>query len=75
MKNAVGSTRRERNISQENLAKKVGISRVHLSRIESGRSIPSVEIAMRIGRELGQNVDGLFAAEEAMEGRHNGFIV
>ena len=72
MENSIRCARKARHISQETLAKNVGISRVHLSRIESGRAVPSVEIALRISGELGKEVGELFPAPRGeMETVHN----
>lgn len=58
--NKVKALREERHITQEELAKKAGISRRTLVSIESDKTIPSVDIAMRIANELSTGVDKLF---------------
>lgn len=39
--------------TQENISKKIGISRSHYAQIESGDRTPSVKVAKRIARVLG----------------------
>lgn len=51
-------------ITQEELSKKIGISRRALSSIENGTSIPSVDIAIRIASILGTTVEELFVVED-----------
>ncbi|KEH98254.1 hypothetical protein Z962_12440 [Clostridium botulinum C/D str. BKT12695] len=41
-----------RNITQSELARKSGVSRSYLSEIESGKKIPSKEIANKLGTAL-----------------------
>lgn len=47
------ATREIQHKSLEAVADPVGISASHLSRIERGLKAPSVEVLVRIGRELG----------------------
>lgn len=42
------------------LADKVGISRPHLSMIESKRRQPSLPVAIRISKALGKSIEELF---------------
>ncbi|WP_261806119.1 helix-turn-helix transcriptional regulator [Lapidilactobacillus luobeiensis] len=60
MKNAVRRIRRERNITQETLAKDSGISRQYLSKIESSSVMPSTEISLSLAKSLGLKVEDLF---------------
>lgn len=48
--------RKERELTQENLAKAVGISRVQMNRIESDVSRPGLETMMRLADVLGVNL-------------------
>tara|TARA_B100001093_G_scaffold451762_1_gene459414 strand:- start:1369 stop:2472 length:1104 start_codon:yes stop_codon:yes gene_type:complete len=52
--------RRAQGLSQEQLAKKVGISRQALIRIESHRQIPSTAVSLMFARALGARVEELF---------------
>lgn len=46
-------------LTQEELAAKVGISRVHLNRIENGVQTPSLEISFGLADALGVELDSL----------------
>src|SRR5262249_1710151 len=58
--NALRRLRRERGLEQQELARRAGITRQTLSRLESGRAAPSAAIALRLARELGCRVEELF---------------
>lgn len=51
--------RKEKKISQQNLAKKLGIHPNVLGRYERGEARPFVETGLRIAQELGVSVDYL----------------
>ena len=46
---------RSNNLTQEQLAKMVGISRTMITEIENGKANPSVEVAKKIAAVLGFN--------------------
>ena len=58
--NKVREIRKEKGISQENLANGAFISRKYLSMIEKQRATPSVSIAIRIGNILEVPIDKVF---------------
>lgn len=58
--NDLGSERAGRGWSQARIASAVGISRQSYAAIESGRAVPSTEIAIRLARVLGRTVEELF---------------
>lgn len=60
MVNAVKEYRKERNITQQQLATMVGISRRYLSSIEGNKTVPSIDIVMKISNYLSVNMDRLF---------------
>ncbi|CEP40929.1 MAG: helix-turn-helix transcriptional regulator [Paraclostridium sordellii] len=60
IRNNLFHIRKELKISQANLAKKVGISRTYLSKIENGHSNPSTEITYRIANELNKSIEDIF---------------
>ena len=60
MNNAVKEMRLKRNLTQEALAEKAQISRVHLSEIENGNAIPSVVVALRIAKALKVKMETIF---------------
>jgi putative molybdopterin biosynthesis protein len=57
--------RKERGISQRELAQAAGITRQGVGAIESGRSQPSVGIALALARALGTTVEELFGTAAA----------
>ena len=52
--------REELGISQKELAERCGITQSTLCDIEMGRNNPSIEVAIRLSRELGVNDINLF---------------
>lgn len=60
MLNAVREIRLKRKLTQEALAKRVEISRTHLSEIENGNVVPSVLTAQRIARALKVKTESIF---------------
>ena len=63
-RNPVRAARESRRLTQAQLATLVGISRQALGAIEAGRSIPSVDVAIKIGRALATPVELLFGADD-----------
>ena len=51
-------------LSQEELAEKVGVSRQTISAIEKGDYNPTINLCIRICRVLGKTLDELFWTEE-----------
>ncbi|MGL4654610.1 MAG: helix-turn-helix transcriptional regulator [Sarcina sp.] len=50
----------EKELSQEDLAKKVGVTRQTISMIESGKYNPTINLCISICKELGKTLDDLF---------------
>jgi putative transcriptional regulator len=65
LKNAIRRLRFERNMTQEELALRTGVSRQTIMSIERGRTNPSVLLAYKIASALGVEVTEVFM----MEGR------
>lgn len=59
----VAESRQRAGLSQPALAKRVGVGRATIARIEAGGVSPRVSIALAIGRELGETVESLFGGE------------
>lgn len=55
--------RKEKGISQRQLALKLKFDRVTLSQIESGKGNPTLETLVRIAEGLGKSVEELFQKE------------
>lgn len=53
--------KKKTDMTQEDLADKVGISRAYMGYIEQGRNIPSVEVLAKIARVLKVPVSNLFS--------------
>ena len=61
--NRLKVARAEKNISQEELAKLVGVTRQTISSIETGQYCPSALLAFLFSRQLEKRVDELFFLE------------
>lgn len=64
MENHVKKFRARNNWNQEELAKKVDVSRQTISLIERNRLIPSVIVAIKIAKNFSINVENLFILED-----------
>lgn len=60
MKNHLKSLRAERNWTQEELGKRVGVSRQAIIALENGKHTPSLDLAYRIATEFGISVEQVF---------------
>lgn len=67
MKNQIHALRRARGISQEELARRCGVSRQTINAIENNKYDPTLALAFRLARELGTRVDELFEPGEPAE--------
>ena len=64
MKNSVKVERAIRNITQQELAEAVGVSRQTINFIETGRYMPSTVVALKIARYFDKHADEIFLLEE-----------
>lgn len=64
VENTIRSRRKERGISQEELAKRCGVSRQTVNAIENDKYDPTLALAFRLAWELGTTVDELFSGRE-----------
>lgn len=64
MKNNIRVERAIHDISQQQLADAVGVSRQTINAIEKGRFVPSTVLAMKIARYFNKNVEMVFSLEE-----------
>lgn len=64
MKNRVKELRSERNWTQAQLAKKLGVSRQTINAIETDKYDPSLPLALKIARLFGRHVEAIFGQAE-----------
>lgn len=64
MKNSIKVERAILDITQQDLANAVGVSRQTINSIESGRYVPSTVLALKIARYFGKPADNIFSLEE-----------
>ena len=67
MKNELERLRRERGISQEELAKALRVSRQTVNALENGRYNPSIQLAFKIARFFELSIEEVFIYEETDE--------
>lgn len=63
LKNSIRRLRFERNMTQEELALRTGVSRQTIMSIERGRTNPSILLAYKIASALSADVTEVFAME------------
>jgi putative transcriptional regulator len=51
------------NISQEELAKKIQVSRQTINAMEKGKYVPSTVLALKLAKYFEKNVEAIFALE------------
>ena len=64
MKNTIRVERAIQRITQEELAKKVAVSRQTINAIEACKYVPSTTLAMKIANVFGKTVEAIFELEE-----------
>ena len=64
MKNMIKKLRKEAGLRQEDLASKVGVSRQTIIAIENDKYDPTLELAMKLARQLQTTVEELFILED-----------
>lgn len=57
--------RMEKNLSQTQLAERIGVTRQTIGMIEAGDFNPSLKLCVAICKELGKTLDDLFWEEDA----------
>ena len=65
MKNIIRQLREERGITQEELAKVLGVSRQAVNAVETGKFEPSIWLAYDIAKIFGLAVEEVFLFEES----------
>ena len=64
MRNNLKVERAIKNITQEELAKLIGVSRQTINAVEKGKYVPSTMLALKMARVFGKRVDDIFTLEE-----------
>ncbi|MCX6218148.1 helix-turn-helix transcriptional regulator [Spirosoma sp.] len=64
MKNRLKVERAEHNLSQADLADRIGVSRQTINSIETGRYVPSTILALKLAQVFGKAVEHIFTLEE-----------
>jgi putative transcriptional regulator len=60
MNNQLAKIREQKQITQQELASAVGVSRNHISKIENGKYTGSIRVLSRIAKELDVKMDDIF---------------
>ena len=64
LKNRLEEVRKRSNITQEELAEKLEVSRQTIGSLENGRYNPSILLAFRVARFFGMRIEEIFIYEE-----------
>jgi putative transcriptional regulator len=64
MKNRLKVERAILNLTQEELAEKIGVSRQTINSIETNRFVPSTVLALKLSRLFGKSVNDFFELDE-----------
>ena len=64
MKNELKVLRASRQMTQQQLAQQVGVSRQTIHAMETGRYVPSTVLALKVARVFGRRVDEVFFLED-----------
>lgn len=64
MRQKLFEARKSANLTHEDMAEKLGISRAHYTHIELGTRNPSLEIAIEIAKVLNRSLDEIFLSSD-----------
>lgn len=64
MRNRIKELRDEKGLTQKQLAEKVGVRRETILFLEKGKYNPSLDLAYRVSRALGTDIESLFIFED-----------
>ena len=64
MKNSIKVERAKKNMTQEDLAEQISVSRQTINAIETGRFVPSTILALKIARHFKTTVEQIFDLEK-----------
>lgn len=61
LRNRLKELRAERNLTQSELAERIGVSRKTINTVENGVFVPSTILALKLAAALGKKVEEIFA--------------
>lgn len=64
MKNTISQLRKQRKITQEELANEVGVTRQTITSVETGKYIASLPLAFKIAKFFDMSIEEIFSIEE-----------
>lgn len=64
MRNSIKVERAKKNMTQAELAERIGVSRQAVNSIETGKFIPSTLLALRMAKIFGISVEQIFQLED-----------
>jgi putative transcriptional regulator len=64
MKNKIKVYRAMHDLTQEDLARSIGVTRQTILAIEKGKYVPSLDLAFRISRHFRVNIEEIFLYED-----------
>jgi len=68
MENRLKVYRAKKEITQEELAERVGVSRQAINSVETGKYDPSLELAFKLAEEFDCSIEEIFVYEEVKDG-------
>lgn len=68
VENSLKVYRAREDLTQGELAERVGVSRQTINSIETGRYDPSLELAFKLSHEFGCNIEDIFEFDPESEG-------
>jgi len=63
MRNDIKTLRKKAGLRQEDLAERLGVSRQTIIAIENDKYNPTLELAMKLAKQLGKSVEEIFFLE------------
>jgi putative transcriptional regulator len=67
VRNHIRKARTEKRWSQGQVAQKTGVARQTINAIENSRSVPTLELAMKLAQAFGRPVEELFQLDDAVQ--------
>jgi putative transcriptional regulator len=64
MKNSLKVERAKKDMTQQDLAERIGVSRQTINSIEAGKYVPSTVLALKIAKCFDVNVESVFELED-----------